>query len=73
MNRLAADFRDKKVLADLKSAGHEIDPAAMQKWQAAVEEGSKSEELAALRRARHRALAVKAGDRRPFIEGWRYA
>jgi hypothetical protein len=61
LNRLAADFRDKKVLAGLKSAKHEVDPDAMKKWLAAVVAGYKSEELEALRRARHRAIARLAG------------
>lgn len=66
LNRLAADFRDGKVLVDLKSAGHEVDPNAMRKWQEAVEEGRKSDELAALRRARHRALAHTATPNEPY-------
>jgi hypothetical protein len=60
LNRLAVDFCDRKVLADLKSAGHEIDPPPMRKWQAAVRAINKCEELEALRRARHRAIAHTA-------------
>jgi len=66
LNRLAADFRDKNVLADLKSAGHEVDPSAMRKWLAAVEAGNKSAELEALKRARHRAIAHTATPNKPY-------
>ena len=66
LGRLAADFRDKKVLADLKAAKHEVDPAAMRKWLGAVEAGNKSAELEALRRARHRAIAHTATPNKPY-------
>lgn len=66
LNRLAADFRDKKVLADLKAAKHEVDPTAMRKWLAIVEAGNKSAELEALRRARHRAIAHTATPNKPY-------
>jgi hypothetical protein len=59
-NRLAADFRTAQVLDDLKSAGHEVDWSVLQDWLAAIDAGYQSAELAALKRARDRALAHTA-------------
>lgn len=66
LNRLADEFRDAQVLADLQSAGHAVDPNALSKWLAEVDAGSKSDELLALRRARHRALAHTATPNQPY-------
>lgn len=66
LNRLAGEFRDKQVLADLLSSGRSMDPSALAKWLAEIDTGSKSDELLALRRARHRALAHTATPNEPY-------
>ena len=66
LNRLAAEFGNKQVLADLKAAKHEVDPQAMRQWLKAVKDGYNSEELKALQRARHRALAHTASPNKAY-------
>lgn len=66
LNRLAGEFRDTQVLADLRSAGHSVDQTALTKWLAEIDTGSKSDELLALKRARHRALAHTATPNEPY-------
>ena len=60
LNSLAAEFRDAAVIADLASAGHVIDPAQLDRWFADLDAVNKSDELLALKRARHRAIAHTA-------------
>jgi hypothetical protein len=60
LNSVAADFRDAQVIADLAAAGHAIDPGQLNKWLAEIEAVNKSDELLALKRARHRAIAHTA-------------
>jgi hypothetical protein len=55
LNSLADAFGDATVIADLAAAGHTVDPAQLSKWLSEVDAVSKSNELAALKRARHRA------------------
>src|SRR5260370_36530148 len=66
LNRLAEVFRDSTVIADLKTAGHAIDPTQLTKWLAEVDAVNKSGELLALKRARHRALAHTATPNKPY-------
>jgi hypothetical protein len=60
LNSLAAEFRDPKVIADLAAAGHVVDPAQLNKWLAEIDVVNKSDELLALKKARHRAIAHTA-------------
>jgi AbiU2 len=53
LNSLADEFRDPKVLADLMAIGHQVDPQHLGKWLTEIDMVSKSDELLALRRARH--------------------
>jgi AbiU2 len=66
LNRLADEFRDAKVIAELKSIGHAVDPGILSNWLAEIDAGSTSDELLALRRARHRALAHTATPNEPY-------
>lgn len=54
------------MLAELAAAGHAVDPAQMSRWLSEVEAVSKSNELAALKRARHRAIAHRATPNTPY-------
>src|SRR5262249_17767200 len=60
LNSLADEFRDLKVIADLNTIGHTVDPSQLSKWHAEIDAVNKSDELLALRRARHRAIAHTA-------------
>ena len=73
LNRLADEFRDTQVLADLHSAGRSVDTNALDKWLAEIDAGSKSDELSALKRARHRALAHTATPNGPYTGNARVA
>lgn len=66
LNKLASEFRSKAVRADLERTGHIADPDALNRWCAGVANGSKSEELSALKRARDRALAHTATPNQPY-------
>jgi hypothetical protein len=57
LTRLASEFRDPKVIADLVSIGCKVDASQLKKWLTEIDAVSKSDELSALMRARHRALA----------------
>jgi AbiU2 len=60
LSSLADAFADSVVIADLAAAGHTIDPGQTSKWLAKIEAVNKSDELAALKRARHRGIAHRA-------------
>lgn len=60
LNSLADAFRDPTVIADLTAVGRTIDPGQLSKWLADIETVNKSDELGALKRARHRAIAHRA-------------
>jgi len=60
LSQLAVQFRDSQVLSDLRGIGHAIDPSALTSWLSEFDDGSRSDELLALKRARHRALAHTA-------------
>jgi AbiU2 len=66
LNSVAADFRDPQVIADLKAIGHTVDPAQLDKWHAEIDAVNKSDELLALKRARHRAIAHTATPNEPY-------
>ncbi len=66
LNSLADDFRDAAVMVELAAIGHAVDPTQMSKWLSAVEAVNKSNELAALKRARHRAIAHRATPNTPY-------
>ena len=57
LTRLASEFRDPKVIGDLVSIGCKVDASQLKKWPTEIDAVSKSDELSALMRARHRALA----------------
>jgi hypothetical protein len=60
LNSLADDFRDPTVIADLTAVGRTIDPGQLSKWLADIDAVNKSDELGALKRARHRVIAHRA-------------
>jgi hypothetical protein len=66
LNRLADEFRDSKVLAEPERGGDKIDATQLRKWLAEIDALNKSDELLALRRARHRALAHTATPNEPY-------
>jgi hypothetical protein len=66
INRLADAFRDPAVIADLKAAGHVIVSAQLTNWLSEVDAVNKSDELKALKRARHRAIAHTATPNEPY-------
>jgi hypothetical protein len=66
LNSLADEFRDPKVMADLAAVGHVVDPQHLNKWLAEVDAVNKSDELLALKRARHRAIAHTATPNEPY-------
>ena len=66
LNSLADAFADLVVIADLAAAGHTIDPGQTSKWLAEIEAVNKSDELAALKRARHRGIAHRATPNEPY-------
>jgi AbiU2 len=66
LNSLADEFRDPKVLADLRAIGHQVDPQHLGKWLTEIDMVSKSDELLALKRARHRAIAHTATPNEPY-------
>jgi len=66
LNQLAKEFRNKDVLSDLEKIGHNIDHVELKNWLIEVENNNKSDELEALRRARHRAIAHIATPNQPY-------
>src|SRR5262249_46858186 len=66
LNSLAAEFRHGKVIADLAAAGHVVDQGQLNKWLAEIDAVNKSNELLALKRARHRAIAHTATPNEPY-------
>jgi hypothetical protein len=50
----------------VSAAGHPMDPNKLSKWLDEVAAVSKSDELAALKRARHRAIAHRATPNQPY-------
>jgi hypothetical protein len=66
LNSLADEFRDPQVIADLKAIGHTVDPGQLSKWHAEIDAVNKSDELLALKRARHRAIAHTASPNEPY-------
>ncbi len=60
LNSLADAFGDATVISDLAAAGHTIDPGQLKTWLSDVDAVNKSNELAALKRARHRGIAHRA-------------
>jgi hypothetical protein len=45
LNGLADEFRDPRVIADLKAIGHPVDPGQLSKWHAEIDAVNKSDEL----------------------------
>jgi hypothetical protein len=66
LNSLADQFRDPKVIADLKAIGHTVHPKRLNRWHAEINAVNKSRELSALKRARHRAIAHTATPNEPY-------
>jgi hypothetical protein len=66
LNGLAVEFCDAKVIADLAAAGHVVVPGQLNKWLAEIDAANKSDELLALKRARHRAIAHTATPNEPY-------
>jgi hypothetical protein len=66
INGLADAFRDPTVIADLKAVGHSITSAQLNTWFVGVDRVNKSDELLALKRARHRAIAHTATPNLPY-------
>lgn len=66
INRSAEAFRDPAVIVDLRAAGHVIMSAKLTKWLSEIDAVNKSEELKALKRARHRAIAHTATPVEPY-------
>lgn len=66
LNSLADKFCNPQVIADLKAIGHLVDPGQLSKWHAEIEAVNKSDELLALKRARHRAIAHTATPNEPY-------
>jgi hypothetical protein len=66
LNSLADIFGDATVIADLAAAGHTVDPGQLSKWLSEIDAVNKSHELAALKRARHRAIAHRATPNEPY-------
>jgi hypothetical protein len=60
LNSLADAFGDATVIADLAAAGHTIDPGQLSTWLSKIDAVNKSDDLAALKRARHRGIAHRA-------------
>jgi hypothetical protein len=60
LNSLAKMFGNNQVLADFSRGGRTVDPKQMKRWQADIAKVKNSDELKALMRARHRALAHTA-------------
>jgi hypothetical protein len=60
LNSLADAFGDATVIVDLAAAGLAIDPRQLNKWLSEIDAVNKSDELAALKRARHRGIAHRA-------------
>jgi hypothetical protein len=66
LNSLAEEFRDPQVISDLNALGHIIDPGQLSKWHGEIDAVNKSDELLALKRARHRAIAHTATPNEPY-------
>jgi hypothetical protein len=66
LNSLADAFGDAAVIGDLAAAGHAIDPGQLSKWLSEIDAVNKSNELAALKRARHRGIAHRATPNSPY-------
>jgi hypothetical protein len=60
LNGLATDFRDAAVIAGLAAVGHVVAPGQLNKWLSEIDAVNKSDELLALKRARHRVIAHTA-------------
>jgi hypothetical protein len=60
MNSLSKALRDGTILSELDALGHTIDPDELGNWQSGVAAVNNSDELMALKRARHKALAHTA-------------
>jgi hypothetical protein len=66
LNSLADAFGDAAVIADLAAAGHMIDRGMLSRWLSDIDAVNKSDELAALRRERHRGIAHRATPNEPY-------
>jgi hypothetical protein len=66
LKSLADESRDPQVIVDLDALGHNIDPGQLSKWHAEIDAVNKSDELLALKRARHRAIAHTATPNEPY-------
>jgi hypothetical protein len=66
LNSLADEFRDATIIADLAAIGHVVEPGQLNKWLAEIDAVNKSDELLALKRARHRAIAHTATPNEPY-------
>jgi hypothetical protein len=66
LNSLADAFSDTTVIGDLAAAGHTVDPARLSTWLSEIDAINKSDELAALKRARHRGIAHRATPNEPY-------
>jgi hypothetical protein len=73
LNKLAKKFRDPKVIADLAAAHHVVDPGHLNKWLAEIDAVKKSEELLALKRARHDTIAHTTTPNKPYRDKARVA
>jgi AbiU2 len=66
LNGLADEFRDPQVIADLNAIGHPVDPGQLSKWHVEIDAVNKSNELLALKRAGHRAIAHTANPNKRY-------
>jgi hypothetical protein len=66
LNSLADAFGDTTVIADLAAAGLTVDPGQLSMWLSEIDAINKSDELAALKRARHRGIAHRATPNEPY-------
>jgi len=66
LNGVADDLQDTQVIADLAAAGPAVDPKQLTKWLSEIDAVNKSDELLALKRARHRAIAHTATPNTPY-------
>jgi AbiU2 len=66
LNSLGDAFGDAAVIADLAAAGYAIDPGQLSKRLSEIDVVNKSDELAALKRARHRGIAHRATPNSPY-------
>ena len=66
LNGLAEEFRNPQVMAELDALGHTVDRGQLSKWLGEIDSVNKSDELLALKRARHRGIAHTATPNQPY-------